>query len=92
LFTIMTSCLDRELLDQKPVIDIKPEIRTLGPPSPLHPMPDQLKSPEMHHHGGYLPDMYGMKDPLAGPGVVHCPPNYNVHHQISPIMVIDNSV
>ena len=94
----MTSCVDPgEVLDQKPVIDIKPEIRSLESPAEqaLHHStllgqlpPDPLKSPANQF---YLPDMYGMRDPLAG---VHAPchPTYNPPHHISPVMVRPSTV
>ncbi|KAL5251590.1 hypothetical protein ACHWQZ_G017082 [Mnemiopsis leidyi] len=81
----MASCVDTgelESLDQKPVIDIKPEIRSLESPAEPTPHPasllgqlplDPLKSPASQF---YLPDMYGVRDPLAG---VHCHPAYNPH-------------
>lgn len=78
--TTMTSCVDTNIdnqIDTKPVIDIKPEIRNLETPAmtpqPHHPIEihhaelEAIKSPGSHF---YLPDMYGLRDPLGG---VHPP-------------------
>ena len=74
----MTSCVDP--VDQKPVMDIKPEMRSLESEHPstlVGPPPDPLKSPASQF---YLPDMYGVRDPLAG---LH--PAYNHHVTNTPV-------